>query len=213
MKENRGRFIAVILVLAVLAAGAVFGMEHFRNKGAAGETAAESRPTVYTRPEKAEKEQSSGEPAADSSYGEPAEGSEAPDFSVIRLSSGKTVHLSDLKGKPVILNFWATYCPPCREEFPAYQKMFETYGDEVEFVMINTHSGESETDDKVVAFIDENGYTFPVYLDQDMNACMAYGVMAIPTTVAIDADGVIRTLTVGGLSEEEIEERIKEILP
>lgn len=126
----------------------------------------------------------------------------ASDFTVTDRNGG-AVKLSDFFGKPVIVNFWATWCDPCRMELPAFQSAFETYGEEIEFVMVNV-GGPRDTADTVWAFADENGYTFPAYFDTDNEAAIAYGVRSIPMTVLIAADGTVADSFVGMLDEETL---------
>lgn len=119
----------------------------------------------------------------------------APDFTLYRLDDGSEVSLSDLKGKRVFLNFWATWCPPCRVEMPYIQAVYEEKDDDVVFLAINL--GESEG--RVKSFMEENGYTFPVLMDPTGQAASLYLIRAIPTSFVIDADGIVRGRHIGVL--------------
>ncbi len=112
----------------------------------------------------------------------------APDFTVYD-GDGNPVKLSDFFGKPIIVNFWATWCPPCKSELPHFEKKFAEYGDEIEFLMVNLTDGGRDTVEVVKEFVAEGGYTFPVYYDTEYSAAMTYGTSSIPVTVFIDADG------------------------
>jgi thiol-disulfide isomerase/thioredoxin len=112
----------------------------------------------------------------------------APDFTVYDLE-GNAHKLSDFQGKPVLLNFWASWCGPCQMEMPDFQKFYETHGDKVNFVIVNLTDGQQETVESASAFIAEKGYTFPVYYDTDIDAAMKYGVSAVPVSYFIDAEG------------------------
>lgn len=114
----------------------------------------------------------------------------APDFTVYD-ADGKEVTLSSLQGKPVVLNFWASWCGPCKSEMPDFQKVYEELGQEVTFAMVNLTDGLQETTAKAEAHISSKGYTFPVYFDIDQDAANTYGVYSIPTTYIIDRDGYI----------------------
>lgn len=131
-------------------------------------------------------------------------GKVAPDFTASGLD-GDTIALSDMRGKPVLLNFWATWCPPCREEMPVIQRYFEEAGSAVQILAVNLTTNESSPKE-VEEFLRREGYTFPVALDVDGSAAKLYMIRFIPTTFFIDEDGVIRRLHVGPLSREMIEE-------
>ena len=131
--------------------------------------------------------------------------SEAPDFTV-ENSEGEMISLSSLEGKPVVLNFWASWCPPCKSEMPDFQKAYETYGEDIQFVMVNLTDGSRETKETAKEYIDEQGYTFPVYYDVNMEAAYAYYVSAVPATYFINAEGKIVAAGRGMLDGESLEE-------
>lgn len=121
----------------------------------------------------------------------------APDFTVLN-QKGENVQLSDYIGKPVVINFWATWCPPCKAELPDFDKACAEY-DDVVFLMVNLTDGSRDTKAVVDAFIAENGYTFPVYYDTAYSAAYAYNVSSIPATYFISADGSVASSHVGML--------------
>ncbi len=135
----------------------------------------------------------------------------APDFAVLDASGG-TLHLSDLRGTPVVLNFWASWCPPCKAEMPDFEEMYKLYGDRVEFLMVNLTDGQRETMDLAKAHVADNGYTFPVYFDTASLAAEAYRISSIPTTYFISADGTIVSGASGMLDAASLEEGICSIL-
>ena len=132
--------------------------------------------------------------------GETAEDYTAPDFTVYTLS-GEAARLSDYAGKPVVINFWATWCPPCRQELPGFENAWQQYGDDVVFLMVEC-GGESV--DEVESFIADGGYTFPVYVDSDGSGAAAYGINAIPVTALVDAEGKVFAYQVGAVEEDSL---------
>ena len=131
----------------------------------------------------------------------------APDFTVYD-KDGNEIKLSQYKGNPLVLNFWASWCPPCKSEMPDFQKKYEEVGTEVQFLMINSTDGSRETVETATDFLVEMGYTFPVMFDTKMNASSAYGVYSLPTTYFIDADGNVVAGARGALSAESLQRGI-----
>lgn len=137
---------------------------------------------------------------------------QAPDFTVYD-SDGNEVHLSDFIGKPIVLNFWASWCGPCKMEMPDFNEMYGEKGEELHFLMINLTDGSRETVEIAKAFIEEQGYAFPVYYDSSSSAAAAYGVNSIPTTYFIDAEGNIVTQAIGSIDSETLKLGIDMIIP
>ena len=128
------------------------------------------------------------------------ENDRASDFTVYN-SQGDSIKLSSKFGKPIVLNFWATWCGPCRSELPAFDKMYNKYGDDVEFIMINLDDSIKTVED----FMDKNEYTFPVFYDTDYEASYLYGASSIPLTVLIYADGTLMGGKYGPVEQDELE--------
>lgn len=131
----------------------------------------------------------------------------APDFGVID-KDGNAVHLSDFVGKPVIINFWASWCPPCKAEMPDFEAAYQKYGEEIHFLIVNMTDGSRETVTTAKAFIADKGYTFPVYFDVNYEAAYAYGVYSLPATYFLDKDGYLVAYGEGALNADILEQGI-----
>ncbi len=116
--------------------------------------------------------------------------------------NGNEVNLSDFYGKPIVLNFWASWCPPCRDEMPDFQEVYNEMGDDVQFIMLNATDGSRETVDDGNNFILENEFTFPVYYDEGQLGVYTYGVSSLPSTLFIDENGNIAYGHVGGMDKD-----------
>lgn len=126
---------------------------------------------------------------------------------VVTDMSGNEVKLSDFFGKPIVVNFWATWCNPCTSEMPHFEEAYKKYGDKVHFLMVNV--GDSRNEAK--AFGEKNSYTFPIYHDSSYSASFAYNVSSIPGTLFINADGELVHSRVGALSKEVLISNIEKI--
>ena len=135
----------------------------------------------------------------------------APDFTVYD-GEGNPVSFSDFEGKPVVINFWATWCGYCVKEMPAFEKAAAEFGDEVVFMMINVTDGYQETKEEAEEFIAEEGYTFPVYYDLDLSAANVYGAGSLPATAFINAKGELVHGQLGMMSEESLYGYIEKIV-
>lgn len=135
----------------------------------------------------------------------------APDFTVYDLD-GNEVHLSDFIGKSVVLNFWASWCSPCKMEMPAFNEKYLEIGEEVQFLIINMTDGSRETVKTASAFIAEQGYSFSVFYDTDQDAVASYGVYSLPTTYFIDEEGNVIAQATGAVDEETLQQGIDMII-
>ncbi|NHM28516.1 TlpA family protein disulfide reductase [Desulfofundulus sp. TPOSR] len=136
-------------------------------------------------------------------------GQRAPDFT-LTTTGGKEVSLSNFRGRPVVLNFWATWCPPCREEMPAIQSFYEKRGREIQVLAVNLTASEKSAA-HVKDFLKAGGFTFPVLLDTRNTAAQEYLVRAIPTTFFIDREGIIRAKHTGPMTLEMLEKAVEKI--
>src|SRR4051812_23980181 len=132
-------------------------------------------------------------------------GAKAPDFELKTLT-GETVKLSDLKGKKVMLNFWATWCPPCKAEMPAMEQFHKEAGDKVVILAVNI---DPHLD--VQAFVDENKITFPIPLDAEDTVNEMYQVLSIPTTYFIDTKGNIGNKYIGAMNHDTMKQYTNEL--
>jgi cytochrome c biogenesis protein CcmG, thiol:disulfide interchange protein DsbE len=141
----------------------------------------------------------------------PAVGHPAPDFTLPLAAgaSGTQFTLSSLRGQPVVLNFWATWCPPCRAELPELNAASERLKGEVVIAGVN----QAEARAGVEAFSRQLGLSFPIPLDESAHASQAYHVRSLPTTFFIDRNGVIRHIQVGALTEATLAQHLKTIYP
>lgn len=142
------------------------------------------------------------------------EGEVPPDFEVPSLA-GKKIRLSDYKGKKVILNFWATWCPPCKAEMPHMQRFYETKASSqnVEIIAVNLTYAErvSNKRSKVEAFKNEFKLTFPILMDENGEVGNTYRPITIPTTYMIDTNGIIQKKIIGPMDEEMMERLVSDM--
>lgn len=129
----------------------------------------------------------------------------APDFTLVD-QFGNTHTLSDYKGKTIFLNFWATWCPPCRAEMPEIQEIYEDYGNNEEDVIIigiaSPNYGREGSAEDIAAFLEENEYTYPVVMDEGGLSAYTYGVSAYPTTFMIDTEGNVFGYVSGQITKD-----------
>ena len=203
--KNTWKWLALLLALVLIITVAYILYSKFRDKFYEGGLIIDSAtdPTVEN-------------PAVTTQVGDTADTTgtsskfTAPDFTVID-KDGNTVKLSDMRGKPVVINFWASWCPPCKAEMPDFEEMYKKYGDEVTFMMVNMTDGDRETVELAKKHVEDNGFTFPVYFDTEMSAAYAYYVTSLPATYFIDAEGNLITHAIGMINAATLERGIEYI--
>lgn len=185
MKKNKVILIVVIVVFVMLIAGAAALYNHL------GKEVETDNMAVSDEAAKSDNEKDP-----------------APDFTVID-AGGNEVKLSDFRGKkPVVVNFWASWCAPCQSEMPDFEAAYNEYKDEIEFLMVNMTDGSRETIETAKTFIEESGYTFPVYFDTDSEAALTYEVYSIPVTYFIAKDGSISARATSAISDTVLQRGI-----
>ena len=200
---SKKALLALVLAFAALIIGASFLYDGLSDRNPAQQQLA-TMPNQTTAP-------TADETAPDSTEEEELV-IPALDFTVYD-ADGNAVKLSDFYGKPIVLNFWASWCGPCKSEMPDFQKACTDLEGEVQFLMVNMTDGSRETLDTAKAFLADSGYTFPVFFDTDTDAAIKYSVYALPTTYFINAEGNLVAYAEQALSADVLQMGIDMILP
>ncbi len=191
MKE-KNKLLIIILVLVVLIGGSAILYNVFKDR-VNQEQISQTTSQNQTQSQNQDKETTDPLPA--------------PDFTVLD-KDGKEVKLSSLKGKPVVLNFWASWCGPCKIEMKDFEKAYSKYKDDVHFAMVNLTDGHRETIKTASKYIEEQGYSFPIYFDTENEASNNYRVYSVPTTFFIDSEGNLVVYVNGLIDESNLQKGI-----
>ena len=204
---NKKVLLILIVTLVLVIGGAYFFYQQFA-PGFAPEQLATFAPTTEpptTEPSTEESTKASTEASTEAPTEATTEAPDlsAPDFTVYDMD-GNPVKLSDYFGKPIVLNFWASWCGPCRMEMPYFEEVYKEIGDQVQFLMVNSTDGSSETVETASTFVAEQGYTFPVFYDTGFEASMNYQAFSLPTTYFISAEGELIAKATGSIDKETL---------
>ena len=215
MQNKKGLLIALILLVFVVAlattaynilkAGAGETSVSLGQSQTSAATSADATADSSTAVAGQNQEQESADAASS------AEATKLPEFNVTDRD-GNTVALSSMYGKPTLVGFWATWCPPCNAEAPEIQKLYDEYGDRVNFMMINATGDGRDTAETVEKWMESNGYTYPVYLDESNEASIATQVYYLPTMYVLDSEGNLLTAFSGTIGETSGKQLIEQLL-
>ena len=189
MKNNKSFFV-LLAVLVIVIAGAWFLYDSLGSQ--------------FSTAGLASQETTTPEDAADTS-------ATAQNFTVTDLQ-GNPVELQDFSDKPILLNFWASWCGPCKSEMPDLEEAYQKYGNDIHFLIVNLTDGSRETVASASAYIQQQAYSFPVYYDTTMEAAMAYQTYSIPVTYFIGAGGVPLAYYTGAMSADILQQGIDLLL-
>ena len=206
--KNKNTLLIILLVFVLLIGGA-YALYNKLGQDVTVEQMivhATSQPTA--KPEKEEVIPENG-PTAETETSAQEEPGDilAPDFEVFD-KAGNPVKLSSFFGKPIVLNFWASWCGPCQSEMPDFNEKYAELGGDVHFVMVNMTDGARETIEKASAFIEKNGYDFPVLFDTKSEAALTYGAYSLPTSFFINAEGHVIAQAVGAIDAATLQKGI-----
>ena len=201
--SGKGKTILLIIIFALFIAGSILAY----NMLSASTPTDVHVGTVQKSPDPSSAPAENTQNPAGSAEPEASDKIKAPDFTVTDID-GNEIKLSDFEGKPVVLNFWASWCSPCKIEMPEFDLVWQEIGDEVEFMMVDLVDGYQETVQTGSKYITDQGFSFPVYYDTLAEAAYAYGIRAIPTTLFIDKDGYAVSASQGTISEDILRENI-----
>lgn len=208
---------AVALVLLLVIGG--FGYQTLKEEASPENISSlgdeEGQETVAKEKEEQESQEDkeeSGQQEGEESGSQEEQYQQAPDFTVWD-QAGEQVALKEiLEGKPAVINFWTSKCPPCKEEMPDFEEVYQQLGEQLQVIMIDGVGCMGETEESGRSYVEEQGFSFPVYYDLEMDAVMTYGIQAFPTTYLINEKGELVAGGSGMLSKENLLAILEEYL-
>ena len=210
MNKKTLLILCAVLALVLIGAGALYNaLADDMQMGALATLPPETQAPTETQVPAESQEGTTTGPSVEATQA-PAETQEAeperhtaPDFTMLD-KDGNEVTLASFFGKPIILNFWASWCGPCKMEMPELQKFYEKYGEEIHFLLVSV----DDDVDAAKTFIADSGYSFPVYFDTTSAGAYTYGASSIPLTYFIDADGNLTAYYMGAMSESILQQGV-----
>ena len=212
MEKNRktGLIVTALLLIVFLAGATVLYNALTQDalqpaqRQEAGAPAATSAPAVTVAP--AEKQEEAAPRKAEVAGPMPKQNLAAV-FTVYG-DDGTAVRLGDMRGKPTVVNFFASWCGPCQMEMPHFDEAYKAYGEEINFMMVNLCAFGNDTKEKAKAMVENGGWSFPVYFDTEGDAALKYNVRSMPTTIFVSADGELMQTRIGMMSAAQLESDI-----
>lgn len=200
---------AVALVLLLVIAG--FGYQELQ-KEAQRQEKSQTRERRQAEEQTGTEETKENGTASQEEEKEATEYAEAPDFTVWDQDGNQTSLKEILEGKPAVINFWTSKCPPCKEEMPDFEELYQEIKDQVQFIMVDGVGCMGETEESGRTYVEEQGFTFPVYYDLEMDGVLNYGIRAFPTTYILNKEGRLVTGGSGMIAKETLQELLEQVM-